>query len=267
MPELPEVEATRQNLERWTKGRRLVSVWSDDSAVLEALAPLQNRRFEGWYRRGKQLAAMTDVPKLVVASHLGMTGRWVRDPQVNRPHVRVKMNLEGDATIAFIDTRRFGSVTLESSLEDTFEGLGPDARDEPLSPDALRVAMGLGRTPLKTRLMEQRRVAGLGNIAVIEAAYRARIHPHTPVGRVTPHTWAMLSRGIADHLNTTLDGCVGLDEYAYVSEGGENPFLIYGREGQPCPACGHVILRSVLAGRPTFSCPGCQPEIHGNRES
>ncbi len=272
MPELPEVEATRQNLERWTKGRRVVSVWADDERIQASLISLEGRIFLGWHRRGKQLAAETDSPAIVVAAHLGMTGRWVRDPRPERPHVRVRIGLATATfgsiqSVGFIDTRRFGAVTLAPSREEVFAGLGPDARDEALSHHALAISMGQGKIPLKTRLMEQSRVSGLGNIAVIEAAYRARVHPHTPVERVAPAVWRRLSRGISDHLEATLHGCLGLDEYAYVSEGGENPFLVYGREGESCGNCGELIVRAVLAGRPSFWCPSCQPEPHGNRES
>jgi formamidopyrimidine-DNA glycosylase len=252
MPELPEVEATRQNLERWTRGRPVIAVRGD---AAHALAPLVGRQFTGWQRRGKTLLGLTDEPALNLSAHLGMTGRWVRDPAANRPHVRAALDLEG-TTIAFCDVRRFGRVAL-IPREDAFVGLGPDAL-EGLSADRLRASMGAGKAPLKVRLMDQARVAGLGNIAVLEAAYRAGIHPHVPIGALAQTHWEALAHAIADHLRETLAGCVNEDEITYVSEGGDNPFLVYGREGEPCGLCRTLIVRAVLQGRPSFWCPTCQ---------
>lgn len=255
MPELPEVEATRDNLARWTVGKTVRAVWTDPVEASAALAGLVGMTFERWYRRGKRLAAVTNGP--VVLVQLGMTGRVVRDAPVERPFQRVRLTLD-DGVLSLVDVRRLGRVAVCDSLDAAFLGLGPDAL-EPLAPQTLGRLLGRTRkAPLKAALMDQARIAGLGNIAVLEACFRARIHPQRPLASLADTDFAALSGAIAEHLTHTLSTTLGHDEIAYVSEGGDNPFLVYGREGAPCSRCGDVIQRALVAGRPDFWCPHCQ---------
>ena len=263
MPELPEVEATRQNLQRWSEGRRITRVTRRDEQLDLALDGLVGATFERWERRGKALAGVTDSG--VLFSHLGMTGRWVCDPAPERRFVRLVVEVAAGrkkARLCYTDARRLGDAKLVASVAVAFAKLGPDAWLAPLTAVALQAAMGKGQSAtLKERLLEQKRVAGLGNIAVIEACFRARVHPHKSVSDVTPAEWKRLVPAIRAHLEATLAGTVGADEIVYVSEGGDNIFQVYGREGEPCPRCRTSLARLVFAGRPTYFCPRCQPEV------
>lgn len=258
MPELPEVEATRDNLTRWTVGKSVRAVWADGSD----LEGLVGATFERWVRRGKRLAAVTSGP--VVLVQLGMTGRVVRDAirqhgSIERPYQRVRLMLD-DSVVSLVDVRRLGRVALCGSVDEAFAGLGPDAL-EPLEPQTLGRLLGRTRkAPLKSALMDQARIAGLGNIAVLEACFRARIHPQRSLATLSDIDFAALSGAIAGHLAHTLATTLGHDEIVYVSEGGDNPFLVYAREGQPCPrgGCDGVVQRALVAGRPNFWCPRCQ---------
>ncbi|MCC6625486.1 MAG: Fpg/Nei family DNA glycosylase [Deltaproteobacteria bacterium] len=271
MPELPEVEATRDNLARWTRAAGPIT----DVQVLDPRLALDRRALVGRRvlaarRHGKQLALdlarpRARTPDLVLAAHLGMTGKWVRAAidAPPRPHARLVLAF-GDVASSFVDPRRFGDVRVLAPGEDPFAGLGPDALDAPLSTPALRAALGRGRAPLKARLLDQRRLAGLGNIAAVEACHRARVHPHTPVDDVPERAWRDLPRAIHDHLVKTLDDCLGHDEIAYLSEGAPSPFLVYGHEGAPCPRCRAtgrlaLVVKTSHAGRPTYYCARCQP--------
>lgn len=258
MPELPEVEATRDNLARWTVGRRVVAVARVDATLAPSLEALAGRTFERWERRGKVLAGVAGEP--VLRSHLGMTGRWVRDPAPERPHQRLALTLDDGHRVAWLDVRRLGEARMVGSTDEAFVGLGPDAWVTPPTPEALARALGGGQSPLKACLLDQARLAGLGNIAVVEACFRARLHPHVAIARVDTDGWRRLVAAIHEHLAATLAGTVGLDEIRYVSEGGDNPFLVYGRADEPCPVCRSAIVRAALAGRPTFYCPHCQSE-------
>jgi len=262
MPELPEVEATRQNLQRWSEGLRIKRVERVDDSLEPALDSLVGAAFGSWERRGKALAGVTD--RGVLFSHLGMTGRWVVDPEDDRRFVRLAIDLAHGRKvrrIAYLDARRLGDAKVVASVDAAFAKLGPDAWLTPLTATQLQAAMGKGdKATLKERLLEQKRYAGLGNIAVIEACFRAKVHPRTPISAVTPAVWKRLVPAIHDHLAATLAGTVGPPEIIYVSEGGENIFAVYGRKDEPCPHCGTSIAREVFAGRPTYFCPKCQPE-------
>ncbi len=261
MPELPEVEATRQNLQRWTEGARIAAIERLDEKLDADLEALVGARFERWERRGKALAGVTDQG--VLFSHLGMTGRWLADPAADRRFIRLTMDLtvgKAKRRIAYMDARRLGDAKRVASVDVAFAKLGPDALEAPLTATALKAAMGRGTASLKERLLEQKRVAGIGNIAVIESCFRAKVHPHTPIGEVDDAAWKRLVPAIRAHLEDTLAQTVGPEEIVYVSEGGDNIFDIYGREDEPCPKCKTPIARLVFAGRPTYFCPKCQPE-------
>lgn len=257
MPELPEVEATRDNLVRWTTGRKVVDVALDPPG--DHLDPVIGRTLNGWRRRGKRLAGLLHGDARVLLVQLGMTGRLVKDPDPARAHQRVRLTFDDASTLSLVDTRRLGRVVLCRDLDEAFSGLGPDALDD--RPDGPTIARLLGlhrKAPLKAALLDQARIAGLGNIAAIEACHRARLHPHRPLDTLIAPELSSLARAIAEHLAHTLATTLGHDEIAYVSEGGENPFLVYGKEGEPCPSCDALIMRVLAAGRPSFWCPRCQ---------
>jgi formamidopyrimidine-DNA glycosylase len=281
MPELPEVETIARGLAPLVVGRRVVAVWGSgkplhlrrkvDLRGLRALAV--GRAIAGVRRVGKYLlvarAGEPDAragapfdPGIVV--HLGMTGRVraVHAEAARAPHTHLVFSLDDGHELRFADARRFGWVEPAPSLaaSATLARLGPDplaALDVP----ALAAALAGVRAPIKAFLLDQRRVAGLGNIYVSEALYRARIHPTTPAGRLRRRAPDLLE-GIVGALEggiarrgTTLRDYVDADGLP-----GDNAaaLLVYGRAGETCGRCGGVIRRRTDAGRSTFYCPGCQ---------
>lgn len=263
MPELPEVEIARRLLARWSHGAEVV-----------ALEPLTGGRLEGdpaaalgatlarWDRHGKLLIGHLSGGGALL-SHLGMTGKWARGgPHLDpRPHQRVLLTVErgGErAQLTLIDPRRLGWVAVVPDPAPWLARLGPDALDPALDGPTLARRAGGGAAPLKTRLLDQARVAGLGNICVLEACFRAGVHPHTPAGALPPAAWERLLAGARAHIAHTLAAEAG-EEITYLSEGGHNPFLVYGKAPAPCPRCGEPIAKAALAGRPSFYCPRCQP--------
>lgn len=264
MPELPEVEATRVLLNRQMLGRAVVKIAADRGE--EALAPLLGQTVGPWGRRGKRLVAPLGEA-LQLQLHLGMTGKIVSDPPAARAHVRVTLTLDDGGRIGFVDTRRFGSLEISAKAVDPFHDLGPDAlelltgiADPGGALAGCLLPRGRSTAVLKDRALDQGRLAGLGNIAIIEGAHRACLHPHLPVAALSESDWTALAHGICAHLEDTLADCLAVAEVLYVSEGGPNPFAVYGREGEPCPRCREAaIIRLVRANRPTFVCPRCQP--------
>jgi formamidopyrimidine-DNA glycosylase len=167
----------------------------------------------------------------------------------------------GDGQVAWlVDDRRFARLTPAPDLEAAVaEDLGPDAL-APLSGAALAARLA-GRGALKTLLMNQRRLAGLGNIHAAEALHRARLSPFATPQDLQAAEWARLARAIHAQVEEAVAE-TDAEEVAYLSDGKHvaNPFRVYGRAGQPCPACGERIARRTQGGRSTFWCPRCQPD-------
>jgi formamidopyrimidine-DNA glycosylase len=195
-----------------------------------------------------------------------MTGKLVLRRAGEEPPAHERVGFEvGGRTVHFVDPRRFGRFELVSAgklreLPDV-AALGPDALDEPLDAKELAARLGATRRPLKVALMDQSLVAGLGNIQVAEALFRARLSPSVIPAKVTPAQWRRLAAAIQESLRQALRvEKPGSDrDIAYVEEpGSANPFQVYGHAGDPCPRCRTPIRRSVQAQRSTFHCPRCQ---------
>ncbi|HVT06665.1 MAG TPA: bifunctional DNA-formamidopyrimidine glycosylase/DNA-(apurinic or apyrimidinic site) lyase [Polyangia bacterium] len=271
MPELPEVETIVRGLDPVLRGRRVESVWGSglplhlnrpvDLRALRAVAVGQVIR--GVRRRGKYLLVETGDANGVVI-HLGMTGRLrvQASAAARAPHTHVVLALQGGDELRFADARRFGWVEAGRPLAQVaaLQALGPDPLSE-LDAPALADALAASRAPVKAFLLDQRRVAGLGNIYVAEALFRAGVHPATPARRVARRAPALL-----DAIRASLEGGIarrGTTLRDYVDADGlqgdnASALLVYGREGEPCPTCGAVIRRRVDAGRATFFCTKCQ---------
>jgi formamidopyrimidine-DNA glycosylase len=271
MPELPEVETVVRGLRPRLEGRPIRAVWSS-GLPLRLARPLALRRlralcvgerFVGVGRRGKYILLSTGVDA-GVSVHLGMSGRLrLQAGSEPRPdHTHVVFTLDRGEELRFIDPRRFGSVTPAARLATLPElaQLGPD----PLSElDVAELAHRLEgvRAPIKAFLLDQKRIAGLGNIYVSEALHRAAIHPGARAGQVRARAAALLDgirgaleAGIANR-GTTLRDFVDADG----AEGDNlNALLVYGREDLPCPRCGTAIRRRVDSARATYFCPACQ---------
>jgi len=272
MPELPEVEVAARQLRSWLSGRRIVAAHAARSRVIRGQAPqrfasLAGRRLAGIERVGKWLLLSFDGGEGLI-SHLGMTGKWIRRRKgaAPPPHVRATLELEGGQAVDYRDPRLFGRLVRGSVDElrrfPSWRALGPD----PLAGiDAARLHAALARTKrsLKEALMDQRTLAGLGNIHVSEALHRAKLDPRRPASTMTPHESRRLADAIRDGLRYALALEDGPEPVAYVEEGGENRFLVYDHAGEPCPSCGTPIARIVQGGRSTYFCPRCQPRWRG----
>jgi formamidopyrimidine-DNA glycosylase len=270
MPELPEVELAARSLREWLIGRRVTMVESFDRKLAEPgeaarwAALLVGQACEAVERRAKYLLAHFTGGHTLVA-HLRMTGRFVHYPYVTSPpkSERLRLTLDDGTAIGFQDSRRFGRIAVHptSSLQEVPElaALGPDALLEPTSAERLADLTRGRQQSIKSLLMDQRRIGGLGNICAIEILYRAGIPPHTPAGALTETELARIAATTPPYLQWAIER-QSRRELLYIGEpGAENVFAIYRHAGEPCPACGTPILRTVIAGRGTFHCPTCQP--------
>jgi len=265
IPELPEVETVRLELAPWLSGVVITTAALLDAQPGPKYASLERavgRRITAVNRRGKfLLLPLNSGDELII--HLGMTG--VLSPQPGG-HLRVKLEIDATpSTLYFRDARRFGRFLVVPAGDytslPTLATLGP----EPLGPDfyparfakALRV-----KTAIKTYLLSQRPVAGVGNIYADEALWRARIHPLTPAARLSARQAERLCRTIKEVLSESLEAHgTTLSDYRTVNGevGGFGSFLqIYGRAGEPCLRCGRTIEKLVVAARGTHHCPRCQ---------
>ncbi len=286
MPELPEVETVRRGLEPHLSGARLVRVIARRPDLRFPLPDgfvqrLTGARVESLSRRGKYILAPLDRDDTLII-HLGMTGRFVVEaggpPQApgefalatpaDPKHAHIVFETDGGAWLTYFDARRFGymdlipTATLE--LHPRFAAMGP----EPLSPafDAGRLARAFAgrRQGAKTLLLDQRVVAGLGNIYVCEALHHAKISPFKPAAEIGTRKLTALHGAITMVLEAAITaGGSTLRDYAAVDGAMgyfQHDFRVYGREGEPCPTprCGGVIARTAQAGRSTFHCPVCQ---------
>ncbi|HWJ61867.1 MAG TPA: bifunctional DNA-formamidopyrimidine glycosylase/DNA-(apurinic or apyrimidinic site) lyase [Acidimicrobiales bacterium] len=264
MPELPEVETVRRGLEPVLLGRRFVDGGAHPSAKFAPATAVIDRTVAGVDRRGKYLLiGLDDGRRLVI--HLGMTGQFrvhEHEPD-DDPHVRAWWLLDDGRTLAFRDVRRFGRIAVvgeDVSALPTLAALGPEPFDPAFTAEGLRDAVNRSQARVKTQLLGQRVVAGVGNIYADEALWRARVHPASR--RITRPAAARLREAIIDVLAEGIDhGGTTLRDYRTVEggEGGNQHRLdCYGRAGLPCSRCGTILRRSVIDGRGTTHCPTCQ---------
>ncbi|TVQ62093.1 MAG: bifunctional DNA-formamidopyrimidine glycosylase/DNA-(apurinic or apyrimidinic site) lyase [Phycisphaerales bacterium] len=291
MPELPEVERVRATLEPGLVGRTVasVAVHRRDVVVAPGDPPggfsrqrsaqpprpvrldrsllLRGERITGVLRRGKQLAIVSETRAVVV--HLGMTGQLrLLAPGVRLTpagHVHVRWTLADASALLFRDPRRFGGVwalTGRAELAARWGELGPDAIG--ITPDELASAFAGVRASLKVALLDQRRLAGLGNIYADEAAFDARLHPARLAGSLSGAEVARLASSIRGTLTRALAaGGSTLRDYADAegrSGRAQLEHRVYGRAGQACRRCRGVLASGVLAQRTTVWCPRCQPQ-------
>lgn len=274
MPELPEVESVRRQLEPALVGRRFERVSIDDSRLVrpyepaEVAAELEGERVAAVERRGKYLVVRFESSRVLLI-HLRMTGSLLHAPAgslQDDPHRRAVVRLEDGSDVAYRDVRRFGTwLLLEPGEAEPY--LGERVGDEPL--DTLFTAARLGerlagrRTSLKAALLDQRTVAGIGNIYADEALWRARLNPLRPAAGLDRAELRRLHRAIRDALEHGLarQGSTLRDYRLPDGSAGsmQNEFHVYGRRDEPCDRCGTAISRTQVAGRTTWFCPKCQP--------
>ena len=272
MPELPEVETVRQQLAPVLVGRRIERATILDPRLVRPFDPaivaaeLEGERVAAVERRGKYLVVEFESGRVLLI-HLRMTGslrHGAAGALPPDPHRRAVLRLDNESDVAYRDVRRFGTWELlePGELEDY---LGPRLGPEPLTRlTASRLGLRLAgrRTSLKAALLDQRTVAGLGNIYVDEALWYARLLPLHPAGSLTPTELERLLRGIrrALRLGIARQGASLRDYAAPNGELGtmQREFRVYGREGEPCDRCGTPIAKTRVAGRGTWYCPACQ---------
>ncbi len=273
MPELPEVETVRRGLAPLVEGRTIARLQLN-RADLRAAFPagmagrVAGARIERVDRRAKYLLLRLDNG-LVLVVHLGMSGSFfvAAHQRERQKHDHVLIELSRGAELVFNDPRRFGSMDLVEAGAlagyRPLKALGPEPLDEAFTGKILFAALKDKRTTLKAALMDQRVVAGLGNIYVCEALFRSRLDPRRLANTITPAQATNLVAAIKSALNDALaSGGSSLRDYVNASgESGyfQHHFDVYGRESEPCPRCaGGEVRRIVQAGRSTFFCPKCQ---------
>jgi formamidopyrimidine-DNA glycosylase len=285
MPELPEVETVRRGLQPSLEGARLARVRVNRPDLRFPFpegftARLEGARVEALERRAKYLLARLDRGETWV-THLGMTGRFVvqqglnarslgefvTDASTDEKHAHLVIETDGGARVTFFDARRFGYMGLMPTAElpdhPWFKGLGP----EPLGPEfgaaQLAAAFKGRKQNVKATLLDQRVVAGLGNIYVVEALHRARISPNRAAGKVGKPALDRLAEAVPEVLEAAIAaGGSTLRDFAQ-ADGSlgyfQHSFSVYGREGEACPRHdGGIVRRIVQTGRSTFFCPRCQ---------
>jgi len=279
MPELPEVETIRRQLAPHVEGRELTVLDILDPRWCLPLAPealrdaLEGRRVERLGRRGKYLAwELEDEAYLLM--HLRMTGTLLLDPPPATPYVRVRLALDGgERELRFCDPRRFGTgeLALGAAARDAFFDLrlGLEPLSGELTGEALRRMARGRRAPVKAFLLDQRRIAGVGNIYADEALFRARIHPLRPAGSLSRAQCDALAAAVHEALSAGLAaGGATIDDFRDaegVSGAFQDEFLVHRRRGEPCPECGGTVVKMVAAGRGTYVCERCQPRPRRRR--
>ena len=280
LPELPEVETVRRGLQPHLEGSRIARAEARRPDLRWPLPPdlvqvLTGARVITLRRRAKYLLADLDRGTTLLL-HLGMSGRMLvegasqgdfhRDPAILPRHDHVVLTTGTGTRITFNDARRFGMVDLtrEGQTHPLLASLGPEPFDAGFSPEYLRMIFAGRRAPVKQALLDQRIVAGLGNIYVSEALWRAGIDPRRAAGRIgqariaalVGHVRDVLSDAIAAGGSSLRDHRQATGELGYF----QHSFRVYDREGLPCarPGCAGRIRRIVQSGRSSFYCPLCQ---------
>ena len=257
MPELPEVEAALELLRTRARGRTIVRMRVLHPALRRRLKPSQLRALVGARiarveRRGKHQLLHLDDGR-VLHAHFRMNGDWLL-AETGAPlprFARAVLDFDDDSSLVFVDSRALGTIDVHPADADLDLGLGPDAADPDWTAAQLAAALSTRRGPIKPALLDQRLVAGLGNIYAAESLWRARISPFSPCDALTRAQVTALRKAIGAVLlratgsRYTDDDTVTLD--------------VYDREGLPCRRCGTSIERAVQAGRSTYYCPKCQP--------
>jgi formamidopyrimidine-DNA glycosylase len=270
MPELPEVETTVRGLAPYLDGKRLTRVETRRADLRRPFPPelvqvLTGATVIGLSRRAKYGLIHTDRERTMVF-HLGMSGRWRIEPEEIGKHDHLVIETGGGHRLSLCDPRRFGSVDLVSTpfLGDwpPFAALGPEPLGESLTAGHLAAALKGRSAAIKAMLLDQRIVAGLGNIYVCEALFRAGIDPRKPAGQVSraaltrlvPAIVAVIGEAIAAGGSTLRDYAQPDGQLGYFSK----QFDVYDRHGLACTACGWPVTRIVQGGRSTWFCGRCQ---------
>ncbi len=288
MPELPEVETVRRQLQPLIAGRQISAFTVlpgaerllRGRAAAELSAQLSGCAFTTVDRRGKYLGLNLDSGQVVVV-HLRMTGALHFREQGGEqgreqggeqgdeqgrelePYTRAVFQLDRGAQLRFVDLRKFGTIDLAERMADALPALGPEPLSDAFTPDALWQALSGRQQPIKAALLDQRNVAGIGNIYADEALFLARLNPEAPAGSLRPAERRRLHRAVRDVLEDGVrHGGASFRDYTDVggAEGQQQLYVrVFRRTDEPCDECGATIRRIIVGGRATHFCPKCQP--------
>lgn len=274
MPELPEVETVRRGLTRLVQGATIAHVEvrypkmvTPDADVFTA--ELISRKIERIDRRGKYLLFRFSGD-LTMVSHLRMEGKYDVQPEGSpvSKHTHVIFHLTDNRELRYTDTRKFGRMQLvptgeETTLAPSLGKLGPEPTAETLTLAYMIKIFGKSHKVVKPFLLDQTRIAGLGNIYADEVLWLSKINPLTPVNTLTPSQLSELRQNIIDEMALAI-GEHGTTVHSFSTAFGEagqfqNQLHVYGREGEPCERCGTKLVKIKVAQRGTHFCPHCQP--------
>lgn len=270
MPELPEVETIARQLRTVLTGRVIRDVTVLDASAVAPLAParfgrqVKGQAIAGVDRRGKYLRiGLASHASLVI--HLRMTGQLI--PLTARPaadpHLRLFFTFDDGSFMAFYDQRRFGrAFVLEAGADDYWDKLGPEPLERSFTAARLAKALSGSRAPVKSFLMNQSHVAGIGNIYADEALFMAGIYPQRPAGSLNTDETRRLVKAIKSILRQAIS-LNGTSIRTYRDAQGrqgryQESFRVHHRQGEPCPRCGGKVEKIRVGGRGTYFCPRCQ---------
>ncbi len=277
MPELPEVETIRQGLLKHLPERTITDIyWSGKNLRVampmgELKQHIKGRKIVTVDRRAKYILIRTD-DKSVIIIHLGMTGKTGIFPQKNpvAKHDHLCLRLDNGLEMRLNDTRRFGMVmvwpgSIAAQMEKEFnrqQGIEPLSSD--FKADKILTLAKNRKTPIKTFLMDSRKIAGIGNIYANEGLFAAKISPFTPAGELKKEDWQRLIKSCRKILKQALKAG-GTTISDFVNNSGKPGYFqlqlkVYGRQNEPCPKCKSCIKKTKSGGRATFFCPRCQAE-------
>lgn len=277
MPELPEVETVRRQLADVVVGRTITRLTIHDPLLVAPASPaavraaVVGRTIVSLGRRGKYLQLVLDSGDTLVA-HLRMTGRLHHSGGRRVPpdrHRRARIALDDHTTVDFSDTRRFGRMWVLAPdhpdiRDDWASKLGVEPLTAQFTAEVLAAALRGRATPIKAALLDQRRVAGIGNIYADESLFQAGIHPQRAAGSLDAGEVAGLRDAIVDRLQVGIaQGGASIDRYRdTLGRRGtmQDMLRVHLHEGEPCPVCGTTIVKSRVAQRGTYHCPSCQPD-------
>lgn len=267
MPELPEVETIARQIRAHYLNARIARIEARPARIFQNVTAgefaqrLQGKTLRAVDRHGKLMVWQVD--DLYPVFHLGMSGIFIADRRFSRypGHIHISFYFEGGRELHYQDTRKFGKVFLYRQKPD-FDGLGMDPTKENFTLNKLKELLHLKSVNIKTFLMDQHLIAGIGNIYASEILFEAGISPFRPANRITDAEARNLFRAIRGILTAAIDR-FGTTYSAYRTvEGGsgenQNFLKVYHRSGQPCPRCGAPVLKARLNNRSTFYCANCQ---------
>ncbi|MCA9243897.1 MAG: bifunctional DNA-formamidopyrimidine glycosylase/DNA-(apurinic or apyrimidinic site) lyase [Phycisphaerales bacterium] len=265
MPELPEVETVVRSLKPRLVGRRIVSFRSTWPRKVFPSARAVAKRNAGAtvidvWRRGKWIVWDLDGNGHLLI-HLRMSGRfeWANGQPTPLPHTRATWTLDNSETLLFVDPRKFGVIRHTRDVNAELGDLGIEPLGRTFAPRALQGLLARRKGRIKTILLDQTVIAGLGNIYVDESLFAAGIHPETRAADIRPEQISGLTRAIRATLREAIQRNGTSIDWIYPDGGMQDYLRVYGRAGEACGRCGDVIARIVLGQRGTHFCPTCQP--------